>query len=96
MTIVNIQQTIAEARDDIRHEYKAEVKVIFGSYARGDFHTDNALALLVGFHEGASLFNLVGLARFLDDKFGCKVDVVSHRALRKELRDTIFNEMIPR
>ena len=34
--IEEIQKTIAEAKDEIRQKYKAEVKGIFGSYARGD------------------------------------------------------------
>ena len=94
MTVADIQKTIAEAKDNIRRDYKAEVKAIFGSYARGDNHADSDLDLLVDFYQGASLFEVVRLERFLEDKFGCKVDVVSRRALRKELRDAVFKEMI--
>ena len=32
-----IQKTIAAAASEIRQQYKAEVKGIFGSYARGGF-----------------------------------------------------------
>ena len=38
--IEEIQKTIAREKDDIRKNYKAEIKGIFGSYARGDFHAD--------------------------------------------------------
>ena len=44
--ITKIQSTIAEAKDEIRGRYKAEIKGIFGSYARGDFHADSDLDLL--------------------------------------------------
>ena len=36
--IAEIQNTIAAEQDEIRRKYRAEIKGIFGSYARGDFH----------------------------------------------------------
>ena len=92
--IAEIQNTITEAKDEIRGRYKAEIKGIFGSYARGDFHADSDLDLLVDFDEGANLFDLVGLQQFLEEKLGCKVDLVSRRSLREELRASVLNEMI--
>ena len=92
--IAEIQSTIAAEKDEIRRRYRAEIKGIFGSYARGDFHADSDLDLLVDFDEGASLFDLVGLQQFLEDKLGCKVDLVSRRSLCAELRASILNEMI--
>ena len=92
--IVEIQSTIAEAKDEIRDRYKAEIKGIFGSYARGDFHADSDLDLLVDFDEGPNLFDLVGLQQFLEEKLECKVDLVSRRSLREELRASVLNEMI--
>ena len=89
-----IQKTIVEAKDEIRQQYKAEVKGIFGSYARGDFHADSDLDLLVDFDGGANLLDLVGLQQFLEDKLGCKVDVVSRRSLREEIHTSVFNDMI--
>ena len=56
--IAEIQSTIAAAKDEIRRRYRAEIKGIFGSYARGDFHADSDLDLLVDFDEGANLFDL--------------------------------------
>ena len=60
----------------------------------GDFHADSDLDLLVDFDEGANLFDLVGLQQFLEEKLGCKVDLVSRRSLRAELRTSVLNEMI--
>ena len=92
--IAEIQNTIAAEKDEIRRKYKAEVKGIFGSYARGEFHAGSDLDLLVDFDEGASLFDLVGLQQFLEEKLGCEVDLVSRRSLRAELRTSILNDMI--
>ena len=51
--IEEIKKIVAEEKDEIRQQYKAEIKAIFGSYARGDFHADSDLDLLVDFDEGA-------------------------------------------
>ena len=88
------KNTIAAEKDEIRRRYRAEIKGIFGSYARGDFHADGDLDLLVDFDEGANLFDLIGLEQFLEEKLGCKVDLVSRRSLRAELRTSVLNDMI--
>lgn len=94
MRITDIQKALASDKDRIRQRYKAEVKGIFGSYARGDFHKDSDLDLLVDFDDSADLLDAIGLKHFLEDKFGCKVDVVSRPALREEIRDSVFRDMI--
>ena len=92
--IAEIQNTIAAEKDEIHRRYRAEIKGIFGSYARGDCDADSDIDLLVDFDEGANLFDLVGLQHFLEEKLGCKVDLVSRRSLRTELRTSVLNEMI--
>ena len=94
MKLADIQKTLAESKDEIRREYKAEIQGIFGSYARGDFHADSDLDLLVDFDAGAGLFKAIGLQHFLEDRFGCKVDVVTRRALREEMHDSVYRDMV--
>ena len=92
--IAEIQNTIIAEKDEIRRRYRAEIKGIFGSYARGDFHADSDIDLLVHFDEGANLFDLVSLQQFLEEKLGCQVNLVSRRSLREELRASVLNEMV--
>ena len=92
--IDDIEKTIAKEKDHVRRNYKAEIKGIFGSYARGEFGADSDLDLLVDFDDGASLFDLVGLGQYLEGVLGCKVDVVSRRSLREEFRASVLNDMI--
>ena len=82
--IENLRKTIVEMKDVIHQKYKAEIKGIFGSYTRGDFHADSDLDLLVDFDEGADLEDYVNLQQFLEDRLECKVDVVSRRSYREE------------
>ena len=92
--IEELKKIVAEEKDEIRRQYKAEIKAVFGSYARGDFHVDSDLDLLVDLDAGATLLDLVGLQHFFEDKLGCKVDVVPRESLREELRASVFSEMI--
>ena len=92
--VEKLKKIVAEEKDEIRKQYKAEVKAIFGSYARGDFDADSDLDLLVDVDPGATLFDLIGLQHFLEDRLRCKVDIVTRRSLREELRASVFSEAI--
>ena len=82
--IENLRQTVVEMQDVIRQKYKAEIKGIFGSYIRSDFHGDSDLDILVDFDDSADLMDYVNLQRFLEDRLECKIDVVSRRSPREE------------
>ena len=92
--IEKVKKIVIEEKDEIRRQYKAKVKGIFGSHVRGEAHADSDVDLLVDFDEGVTFFDMIGLEQFLEDKLGCKVDVVPRSSLRKELRAAVFNEMI--
>ena len=92
--IEELKKIVAEEKDEIRQQYKAQIKAIFGSYARGDFHADSDLDLLVDVDAGATLLDLVGLQQFLEDRLGCKVDLGTEISLREDIHASVFNEMI--
>lgn len=89
-----LKRIVAEEKDAIRQQYKAQIKAIFGSYARGDFHADSDLDLLVDFDKGVNLFDMIGLQHFLEDRLGCKVDLGTEASLREEIRESVLNEAI--
>ena len=74
--------------------YKAKELGVFGSFARGEQSDDSDIDVLVEFEEGADLFDLMGLALFLEGELQRKVDVVSKRALREELRESVLREVV--
>ena len=92
--IEEIQKTIAEAKDEIRQNYRAEVKGIFGSYARGDNHADSDLDLLADFDAGADLLDEIFLQQFLEGKLGYRVDLLPCCVLVRELRDLVLKDLI--
>lgn len=78
----------------IQQKYKATILGVFGSYVRGEQTHGSDLDLLVRFHEGATLLHLVGLGDFLEEQLGLKVDLVSERAVRPELKDRILQDVV--
>ena len=90
--IVNV---LRELGDQIEREFKARIEGIFGSYARGEERDGSDLDVLVNFGDDATIYDLVGLGDFLEDTLHCKVDVVSRRALREEIKDRILEDLIP-
>lgn len=89
-----IMEILKNLDSSIKHNYHAEIIGLFGSYSRGEQKKGSDVDILVKFYEGATLFDFVGLANFLEEKLNLKVDVVSERALRKELKDQIFKEVV--
>lgn len=77
--IEKVRKIVTEKKDEIRRQYKAKVKGIFGSHVRGEAHPDSDVDLLVDFDEGVNLFDMIGLEQFLEDKLGCKVDMAGMR-----------------
>ena len=86
---------LRESRGLVAERYKAEVQGIFGSFARGEETEDSDIDILVQFKDGASLFDLVALADYLEDNLHRPVEVVSTRALRKEIEPSVKRDLVP-
>jgi predicted nucleotidyltransferase len=90
----DIIKILKETKDDARQNYKAEIKGIFGSYARGEEKSSSDVDILVMFFEGATLFNFVGLADFLEEKLNARVDIVPIDTVRTEIKKQVLKEAI--
>ncbi len=94
MNLNEIIKTLRENKEFIHRQYKADVMGVFGSYSRGEQTSESDVDILVRFDIGATLFTLGGLINYLNDKLGIKADVVSERALKKELKPLIENDLV--
>ena len=94
MSIGAILRSLRALHEEIQRDYNARIEGVFGSRARGDEREDSDLDLLVHFNQGATLYDLVGLAEHLQSIFQCKVDVVSDRALREEIEAYVLQELV--
>lgn len=85
---------LKDLRNKIGKDFKAEIIGVFGSFGRGQQKKSSDVDILVDFKEGATLLDLVGLGDFLEEKLNRKVDIISRRAIRPELKDNILKEVI--
>ncbi len=85
---------IAEVKPLIRERYRVKEMAVFGSFVRGEEKPDSDIDLLTVFDNDADLFDLTGLAGFLENILSRKVDVISAKGLREELRKTVMEEAI--
>ena len=88
-----ILQKLAELKPQVQARYKATQIGLFGSFIRREQDQASDVDLLVDFEEGADLFDFVGLASFLEEQLQRKVDLVTRRALRPELREQILEQV---
>lgn len=89
-----IIEDLKKLREQTRIEHKAEIVGIFGSYVRGEKKERSDLDILVRFLEGATLFDFVGLADFLEEKLNVKVDIVPADTVREEIKEQVLKEAI--
>jgi len=87
-----ILRAIKRLKPEIQRRFKVKEIGLFGSVVRGEVNDDSDIDILVDFEGDASLFELVGLALFLEERLKRKVDVVSKRALREEIREPVLRE----
>jgi len=96
--VMKTKEEILEILNGLKQDIKATYKVrelgLFGSVVRDEQKQFSDIDILVDFDENASLFDLIGLNRFLEEKLDEKVDVISKRSLRKEISDSVLKETI--
>ena len=66
----------------------------FGSVLRDDFGPESDVDVLVDFEGPATSKRYFGVQFYLEDLLGCPVDLVTEKALRRELRPCIERERI--
>jgi len=94
MSRKKILSILARSQAVASKAYKARIKGLFGSWARNSATAKSDIDVLVEFKPGASLFDMMALADYLEGKLGNRVDLVSQRALRKELRPYVMKDLI--
>lgn len=67
---------------------------LFGSTARDTARDESDVDILVAFDGPATSERYFGVQFYLEDLFGCPVDLVTDKALRAELRPFIEKEAV--
>ena len=90
---MNAQKILKEHKNEIVRRFKVRKIGIFGSHARGEEKTTSDVDVLVEFDE-PTLRNFMGLVFFLEDLFGCEVDLVTTRGLSPYIRPYVEKEVV--
>lgn len=67
---------------------------LFGSVARGEATNDSDIDFLVCFKGQADFDRYMDLKIFLEDLLGRKIDLVTEKALRKEIRAGVERDLL--
>lgn len=94
MTKENVIRILRSVTEESLLKYKARIRGIFGSVARGDDTAESDIDVLVEFTEQADLFDYVGLSLFLEEKLNRRVDVVPSDTIKMEVINDIMQEAI--
>lgn len=92
--LLSLQENLRRLMPTLSHKFKVKRLGIFGSYVRGQACRSSDVDILVEFSGGIDLLDFVAMERYLRDKTGAKIDLVSIKALRPEFKSTILTEVI--
>ncbi len=87
-------ELLAQSKPELQARFSVTRLALFGSTARDTASNDSDIDILVAFNGPATSKRYFGVQFYLEDLFGCPVDLVTEKALRPELRSYIEREQI--
>ena len=87
-------ELLAQSKPVVAARYGVTRLALFGSTARNTARSDSDLDILIGFDGPATSERYFGVQFYLEDLFGCAIDLVTEKALRAELRPFVEREAV--
>jgi hypothetical protein len=87
-------ELLAQSKPLLAARFGVTDLALFGSTVRETARSGSDLDVLVAFDGPATSERYFGVLFYLEDLFGCSVDLVSDKALRPELRPFIEKEAV--
>jgi uncharacterized protein len=92
---MSVIEILKKHEADIHRKYRVKKIGVFGSFARGEEKEGSDIDVLIEFEDGHKTFdNYMDLKYFLEDLFSRKVDLVTVKALKPQLKDIILQEVV--
>lgn len=88
-----IKETLKKYKPYLREQYKVEDIGFFGSFAKGDASEGSDIDILVRFYEPIG-WEFIDLKEFLEEILDDKVDLVTDKALKPQLKEKILSEVV--
>jgi hypothetical protein len=93
MTFEEIKGTIKSIKAELHTRFGVSEIGVFGSWVRGEQKSSSDIDVLVDFDRDIGLFEIMELEEYLEEVFGCKVDIAIKRSLRKYIGQQILAEV---
>jgi predicted nucleotidyltransferase len=87
-------ELLRSSKPELQACYGVTRLALFGSTARDSATASSDIDVLVDFDGPATSKRYFGVQFYLEDLFGCPVDLVTEKALRAELRPYIEREQV--
>ena len=94
MNRAHVLQQLAASKAELAHRYGVTRLALFGSVVRNSARADSDVDILVSFDGPATSSRYFGVQFFLEDLLGRRVDLVTDKALRPELRPYVECEAV--
>jgi predicted nucleotidyltransferase len=92
-SLEKIEKTLKEYKPSLKKKFKVKKIGIFGSYVRGEESKESDVDILVEFYESPG-WEFFDLNEYLEEILDKKVDLVTIKALKPQLKDKILKEAI--
>ena len=89
-----VLQALVGAKPELARRFGVTRLALFGSIVRDEARPGSDIDLVVSFDGAATSRRYFGVLFYLEDLFGCPVDLVTDKALRPELRPYIEREAV--
>ncbi len=88
-----IKKILQNQKPDLEKRFHIKKIGVFGSYIRNEQKKRSDVDILVDFSKPIGL-DFIELGYYLEDILGIKVDLVTPRAIRKQMKPTILREVV--
>ena len=85
---------LATHKPQLARQFGVSSLALFGSTARGQAHEGSDVDILISFNTAATSKQYFGAQFYLEDVLQCPVDLITDKAIRKELRPYIERDAI--
>jgi uncharacterized protein len=88
-----MEKILKKNKSYLKKKFNVNEIGIFGSYARGEESKDSDVDILVTFSESIG-WEFIDLKEYLEEILDAEVDLVTIKALKPQLRDSILKEVV--
>lgn len=78
----------------LKNRYHVKKIGVFGSVARNEASPDSDVDILVEFEQPVDFFEFIDLKEHLERLLGRRIDLVTVKALKPQLKDRILSEVV--